>query len=346
MVYQSPRYCNKNLQALYKLYDLGAIVLPVDGKRPILKGWNKEPVNRRSIGRFVRDGYRFAIVPASIGLLAIDVDDADQNVLIREIEAGANSFIAVPSRRANRAHIYVRAPEGIEFNWYHARHHTGMCEVRYQNCYLVMYGNAPLHILKFAQKPVPPLNTPIGALCAPVSELKRNQVSIDQSHDKIASAAREGSQQAIHEFGRRVYRYYLMGNDYKGAYTVALKQGVEMCDLNKRATECIEAAEERLAWANRAGGKYPGLTEGQRKTLVACLVWSGEGRRCWASKRSLSAVSGISVRRTYDCIKALSERGILMPTGETMPSKRGSPKVVYEVAEAVAITGIVKNVIQ
>ena len=73
----APAYSVKSdVLGIERLYSVGAKIFPVNGenKKPMLKGYLTRRYPLDMLMPYAEKGYPFGIVPASIGLTALDVD--------------------------------------------------------------------------------------------------------------------------------------------------------------------------------------------------------------------------------------------------------------------------------
>ena len=89
-------------------------VTPLDGKRPILLGWQRGlPVTPDMIRRWVAEGYNLGIVcgAPSGGLVVIDIDPAHGGTVPAELKDVA-TVTAITG--GGGLHIYLRAPADVK----------------------------------------------------------------------------------------------------------------------------------------------------------------------------------------------------------------------------------------
>lgn len=88
------------------LHSLGAWLLPVNGKRPLNEAWQAERFD--ASGDLPGGATHWGWIPATVGLLVIDIDEGDANELTKGW--AADSWLIVPTRKG--WHVIVSWPAG------------------------------------------------------------------------------------------------------------------------------------------------------------------------------------------------------------------------------------------
>lgn len=164
------------------LHEMGAhFVLCNSQKRAIQKGWQKRE-NRPSIDTAWHHAERGAnllgLIPASLGLFVIDVDEGDP-VFVTTL-LGTHEVPLRLVKTPNGHHIYCFAPEGGAFKG-NAKWSFAGCkgDIRYDAGYVVVYDGfeAAIDLAEFAQNERVPLKpaTLIELLNKPAPPLRGGQ---------------------------------------------------------------------------------------------------------------------------------------------------------------------------
>jgi len=107
-----PRAGLKKLQPdLCRLHGNGArFVLCLANKRAVKKAWNKDfPTLDAVVGHASSTNHRIGLIPASLGLCVIDVDQGDPQEVIDVL---GKPLAAIPTQRKDGMHLYYRKPDG------------------------------------------------------------------------------------------------------------------------------------------------------------------------------------------------------------------------------------------
>ena len=126
-------------QEVSELIERGAhFVLCDQDKAAFVSGWQK-PENAPSaaaVMRHAEGGGLVGIIPASLGLICVDVDEGDHQHLTFQLEVG---HTIIPTRRGH--HIWGAAPDNLEVDITYKPYqfYDVKGEIRYRNCYCVIW---------------------------------------------------------------------------------------------------------------------------------------------------------------------------------------------------------------
>ena len=309
------------IAAAVQLYDAWprGLIYPAwkSTKAPAVKRWNKRRLQRGELlDGLQRPGCVPAIMPASFGLLALDIDEGAHVGIVGWLADHGVDCLPVQSARRGW-HIYVRcelARLPKKFAGYGA-----WGDFRYANNVL-LYRDTPQQLLTMLSLP-----------SAPFTAAMRDEIVARDD----GGAGPYGT--VAMEHGRAVYVSELKGDGAPGwAGAIARLEGMQASAIIENEGKALAAAQARLnasmkwARARTAGAGYRGSIVDTLAAMVA-LATSGN---CWASHKTICAIADVPwrnrnlIRRHLD---RLEQDGWIVRLPEVGQSYRGKASVVWQI---------------
>ena len=367
---------------LRMLHGLGAWLVPYIDRRhktkpnkrravPVAKGWNEKRPHWEDVSAHIDGGGRVGLIPASVGLIVVDVDTDHQwgaAQLVEYVRERIGAPICEVATRSDGVHMYYRAPEGAEIgNIKWSVGGVGGGEIRHAAGFVRLYETAAVaaaleNLPDYAPVEVTswPFSDGKSAGCSDgsVSARRKNGCSRPDVGDLLARLHPDMPYDdwlkvgmALHKIGEsldvweRWSRGVLSYEPGKCAekwetFDSDKPRGVGMGTLVYMAKESRARPADRQRFeALRAlhdTGLEQALTRGRWAVCKRIAWWAANERGySWAGKRKIAKKTGLSLWWTTQALRDLVDAGILIDHGRDPTDRYAAQRYSVDLQAAI-----------
>lgn len=290
-------------------------------------------------------GGGLGLIAESLGMLCIDVDEGDIEMVKGALENADLPYVAVKSPTKEKWHVWLHS-ERLDFNCRALDYRGVKGELRYQRCYTCLYPGEAAAICRLLDrdKPKKADRALVDMLTAGDRSPAARRVDAPRPRGKSKRKSKRKLRRGLYYEGNRHNQlnsdvFYAgladapIDSFIEAAKEAECRPGHELTDADIADTvKCAsEAARSRWESAakrveNASKGKSGRLTSFRGKellTLTAMLSLArDDGGVCYASQATIAAVAGVGLRSVDRHLRKLEAVGVVERLGARVVARR------------------------